>query len=147
MTQFVALGFPDQTRIGEAIRAVEKFHSDHSGALYASAVVSKVADGKMAVQEIIREGHGSTVVAALIGALAGLPAGPAAAAIMAAGGAVIGEAADLISEDHFAECVNKITNSIPLGGAAVIADVAEGDVPLFRTTMENAGGNAIGLPL
>jgi uncharacterized membrane protein len=146
VTEFVALGFPDQTRIDKAIRAVEKFQSNHSDSLYASAVVSKSTDGKISVQEIIREGHGGTVVAALIGALAGLPAGPAAATIMAAGGAVIGEAADLISDDHFAECVNKITNSIPLGGAAVIADVAEGDVPLFRTTMESIGGNAIGLP-
>jgi uncharacterized membrane protein HdeD (DUF308 family) len=42
---------------------------------------------------------------ALIGALAGVPAGPAAAAIMAAGGAAIGNAADLIAADdlEFAE--------------------------------------------
>jgi uncharacterized membrane protein len=125
---------------------VKKFHSDHSARLYASAVVSKASDGKISVQEIFREGHGGTIAAALIGALAGLPAGPAAAAVMATGGALIGNAADLITQDHFAECANKITDSIPLGGAVVIADVAEGDVPLFRTTMESIGGNAIGLP-
>jgi hypothetical protein len=37
------------------------------------------------VQEITKEGHGGTGVGALIGARAGLPAGPAAAAIAAPG--------------------------------------------------------------
>jgi uncharacterized membrane protein len=62
---------------------------------------SSSADGKLSVQEITKEGHGGTLVAALIGALAGLAVGLVAAAITATGGAVIGNAADLSTEDDF----------------------------------------------
>jgi len=146
MTEFVALSFPDQVKIDDAIRSLRKFHSEHSHKLYASAVVTKATDGKLSIQEITREGHGSTIVAALIGALAGLPAGPAAAAIMATGGAVIGNAADLTIQDHFTEFADNIAESVPLGGAMIVADVAEDGLPVFRAAMESIGGTVMGLP-
>jgi hypothetical protein len=57
---------------------------------------------------ITKESHGGT--GAFIGALAGLPAGPAAVAIMATGGAIIGNAAYLSAADDF----NKFANNINL---------------------------------
>lgn len=107
-TRCIDLTFPNQTKIDEAIRALRKLHSGSGIKLYASAVLTKNADGKLSVQKITKEGHGGTAVGALIGALAGLPAGPAAAAIMVAGGAVIGNAADLIAEADFKEFANNI---------------------------------------
>jgi hypothetical protein len=51
----------------------------------------------------------------LIGALAGVPAGPAAAVIMAAGGAAIGNAADLIAEDDFTEFADNVAGAHTAG--------------------------------
>lgn len=144
MNQLVVLTFPNQTKIDEATRALRKLHSERSIKFYASAVVAKNADRKISVQEITREGHGGTAAAALIGALAGLPAGPAAAAIMATGGAVIGSAADLSTEDDFNEFANNIADSIAPGGAAIVADVAEDGVTAFKAAMQGLGATALG---
>lgn len=141
MNQLVALSFPDQMKIEEAIRALRKLCSEHS--LYASVVVTKDSEGKLSVQEITKEGRGGTAVGALIGALAGLPAGPAAAAIMATGGALIGNAADLTIEGDFTELTNSIADKTPPGGAVIIADVTEESMSGFRTKMQAIGGTVI----
>jgi len=54
--------------------------------------------------------------ALLIDALAGLAAGSAAAPIMATGGAVIADGADLIVEGDFAKFTNGIANEVVRGG-------------------------------
>ena len=82
----------------------------------------------------------------MIGALAGLPAGPTAVAVMAAGGAVIGDSADVIAQDHFTEFANSIADKVPLGGAVVVADLAEYGVPAFQAIMESVGGTMMRLP-
>jgi uncharacterized membrane protein len=99
VNRLALLTFPDQTKIDQAIAALKKFHAERTIKMHGSAVVTKSADDKISVQEITKEGHGGTLVAALIGALAGLSAGPAAAAIMATGGAIIGNAADMSAEE------------------------------------------------
>jgi uncharacterized membrane protein len=143
MNRLAVLTFPNQTKIDEAIRALRKLHSGPGIKLYASAVVTKNADGKLKVQEITKEGHGGIAVGALIGALAGLPAGPAASAIIAAGGAVIGNAADLIAQDDFKEFANNIADNVVPGGAAIVADVAEDNLVAFKAMMQAVGGGVL----
>jgi uncharacterized membrane protein len=143
VNRLVVLTFPDQTKIDEAIGALKKFHSERTIKMRGSAVVTKSADGKLSVQEITKEGHGGTLVAALIGALAGLAVGPVAAAITATGGAVIGNAADLSTEDDFNEFANNIADNVARGGAAIVADVAEDGVTTLKTVMQGLGGNVL----
>ena len=143
MNRLVVSTFPDQTKINEAIGALKKFHSERTIQMHASAVVTKSADGKLSVQEITKEGHGGTLVAVLIGALAGLAVGPVAAAITATGGAVIGNAADLSTEDDFNEFANNIADNVVRGGAATVADVAEDGVTDFKIVMQGLGGTVL----
>jgi uncharacterized membrane protein len=143
MNRLVVLTFSDQSKIAEVIAALKKIHAERSIKMAGSAVVSKSADGKLSVQEITREGHGGTLVAALIGAFAGLAVGPAAAAITAIGGAVIGNAADLSTEDDFDEFANNIADNVARGGAAAVGDVAEGGVTAFKTVMQGLGGTVL----
>jgi len=130
-------------KIDDALRALKKLHLEHNAKLYASAVVTKGLDGKLSIQEITKEGHGGTAVGALIGALAGLPAGPGAAAMMATGGALIGDAADLTIQGDFTEFANIIADKLPLGGAAIVADVTEEGVSGFRALLQGIGGTVI----
>jgi uncharacterized membrane protein len=146
MDHVVTFSFPDETRIAEAIRAVRKFCLQTGDKVYASAVVIKDRDGKLSVQEISSGGHGAIIVAALIGALAGLPAGPAAAAITASGGAMIGAAADLTSHDHFIAFAASIAERAHPGGAVIVAEVDEDSAPSFRGIMETVGATAMRLP-
>lgn len=143
MNRLAVFIFPDQTRIDGAIGALNKFHSERNIKVYGSAVITKGTDGRFSVQEITKEGHGGVFVAALIGALAGLPAGPAAAAILATGGAMIGSAADLSAEDDFNEFANNVADSIAPGCSAVVADVAEDSVATVKARMRSLGATVL----
>ncbi len=143
INRLVVLRFSDQAKTDEAIRALRKLHSDRSVKLSASTAVARDSQGKLSVQEITKEGHGGTAAGALIGALAGLPAGPLAAAIMAAGGAVIGNAADLSVQSDFAEFANNIAGKIGPGSAVIVAEVDEGGVSAFESVMRDLGGEVL----
>ena len=143
MDQFVALSFPNQARVNEAILTVKKFHARNTNSLYHSAIATKGPDGKLLIHEITAAGHGGTIVAALIGGLAGLPAGPLAVAVMAAGGAMIGGAKDFTAHEHFTALANKIVDNVPIDGALVIADVAEDSLPKFRAILKGVGGSVL----
>lgn len=56
--------------------------------------------------------------------LAGLAAGPAAAAIAATGGVLIGDAADLIIEGDFSKLANNLSKEIAPGGSVIVAELA-----------------------
>lgn len=143
MNRLVVFTFPDQTKVADAIAALRKIHSERRVKMSGSAVVTKSADGKLSVQEITKEGHGGTLVAALIGALAGLAVGPAAAVITAIGGTVIGNAADLSTQDDFDEFAKNIADNVVRGGAAIVADVAEDGVTSFTSVARGLGGNVL----
>jgi len=99
---------------------------------------------RLSVQEITKEGHGGAAVGALIGALAGVLGGPLAATIAAAGGAILGQSADLISQRADAGFVEKVSAELTPGKAAVVADIAfakddfRNIVPRFSETARKA---------
>ncbi len=140
MSKFVAIVFPNEERIPEAIRALRNMHGGKGIKLFGSAVVVRDQGGKLSVQEITKEGRGGSAVGALIGALAGKLGGPLAAAIGASGGAILGESADLISQRADAGFVEKVSAELTPGKAAVVADVAEDGAPSFEAQMELIGG-------
>ena len=143
MNRLVVLTFPDQNKIEETVRALQKIRSERNIKLYGSAVVAKDADGKFSVREITTEGTGGTKTAALIGAIAGAFAGPAAAAIMATGGAVVGNAADMSAQDDFNEFADGVAARVAPGGAAVVADVTEEGVGAFEIIMQGLGATTL----
>jgi uncharacterized membrane protein len=92
------------------------------------------------VQEITKEGRGGTAVGAVIGGLAGLPAGPLAATIGAASGAIVGISADLINQHADTEFFDKISRELAPGKAPIVADVAEDGAISFEAQMQAIGG-------
>ncbi len=140
MSKFVVAIFPDEARTHQGARALEKLHADGGITLYASAVVTRDSEGKLSARKITNEGLGGTAVGALIGGLAGLPAGPLAATIGAAGGAIIGGSADLINQRADTEFIDKISRELAPGKTAVVAEVAEDGVITFEALMAEIGG-------
>lgn len=143
MSKFVVIVFPSEEKIPEAIRALRSMHGGEGIKLYGSAVVVRDQGGKLSVQEITKEGHGGAAVGALIGALAGLLGGPLAATIAAAGGAILGQSADLISQRADAGFVERVSTELTPGRAAVVADVAEDGAAPFEALMESIGGAVV----
>jgi uncharacterized membrane protein len=143
MSKFVAVVFPSEEKIPQAILALRDMHGGDGIKLYGSAVVARDPGGKLSVQEITKEGHGGAAVGALIGALAGLLGGPLGATIGAAGGAILGQSADLISQRADAGFLEKVSAELKPGRAAVVADVAEDGVTSFETRMQSIGGAVV----
>jgi uncharacterized membrane protein len=143
MSKFVVVIFPDEAKIPQATCALQDMHAEGSIKLYASAVVARDSGGKLSVQEVTKEGLGGTAVGALIGALAGLPGGPLAVTIAAAGGAIFGNSADLINRSDNTEFIDKISRELAPGKAAVVAEVAEDGVMSFEALMESIGGTVV----
>jgi len=143
MSKFVVVIFPDEAKISQATRAVKDLHAAGSIKLYASAAVARDASGKLSVQKITKEGLGGTAAGALIGGLAGLPLGPLAVTIGAAGGATIGISADLLNEGDEAAFAEKISHELAPGKAAIVAEVDDDGVIAFEALMQAIGGAVV----
>ena len=143
MNKFVIAIFPDETKISQGTKALKDLRAKGNIKLYASAVVARDSSGTLSVQEITKEGLGGTAVGALIGGLAGLPAGPLAVTIGAAGGALIGNSADLISRRAEAELADKISRELAPGKAAIVAEVDEDGLISFEALMKAIGGTVV----
>lgn len=143
MNEFVVVMFPDETKMQEGTRILRELRAKDSIKLYASTVIAKDADGRLSVQEITSEGFGGTAVGALIGGLAGLPAGPVAAMFGAAGGAIIGMSADRINQRTDIELVDKISRELEPGKAVVVAEIAEDGAGTFAALMGAIGGTVV----
>lgn len=143
MSKFVVVMFPDEAKIAEATRAIEDVNAKGNIKIYASAAIARNADGKLSEQEITKAGLGGTAVAALLGALAGLPGGPLAVTIAATGGAIFGSSVDIINQSDDTELIDKIARELAPGKAVVVADVAEDGVMSFKALMESIGGTVV----
>ncbi len=143
MSKLVVVMFSDAAMIREAIGALKKLRAERTIRLYASIVVARDASGKLSVQEVTKEGLGGTAVGALIGGLAGLPLGPLAVTIGAAGGALIGGSADLTNEGADTELAEKISRELAPGKAAVVAEVDHDGSISFEAMMKSIGGTVV----
>ena len=143
MSKFVIVIFPDETKFSQGVNTLKELHAKGDIKLHASSVAARDSDGKLSVQEITKEGLGGTAVGALIGGLAGLPAGPLAVTIGAAGGALIGNSADRTSQHAEAEFADKISRELAPGKAAIVAEIDEDGLISFAALMEAIGGTVV----
>jgi len=143
MSKFIVVRFSDDARVHEGIHVLKAMQEEGSIRLYASAVIARDKSGKLRVQMITHEGHGATAVGALIGGLAGLPAGPLGLAIGAAGGALIGGSAEYVNQRADSEFADKISRELTPGKSAVVADIEEDGVIAFEARMQVVGGTVL----
>ena len=139
MSKIVAAIFPDKAKADEGNLALKKLVADGI-AVHASAIVSRDLDSKLSLLECAYKGSHVTAAAALIGGLAGLPGGPIAAAVGAAGGALIGIAAELTKEGEQTKLLDRISHKLAPGQAALVADIAEVGMSCFEARMSAVGG-------
>ena len=143
MSEFVVVTFPDAAMIRQGTDALKKLDAEGTIKLYASAIVARDPSGKLSVQEVTKEGLGGTAAGALIGALAGLPLGPLAMTFGAAGGALIGNSADLLNQGDEAKFTEKISRELAPGKAVVVAEVHEDGLIAFEAVMVAIGGTVV----
>jgi uncharacterized membrane protein len=134
--------FPDEKTACDGDRAVKEL-AERGLVIYAAAVVLKDISGKIAVLDRWDSGSHTTAVAALIGGLAGLPAGPVGAAMGAAGGGLIGFSAELTDRGVEARFLNKMSHELAPNKAAIVVDLDDNGLSSFDQAVKELGGALI----
>ena len=142
MSQFVIAVFSDKASADNANGALRKLGTEGM-MIYRFAVLSKNSEGRICMLDRVEEGSKVTVVAALIGALAGFSAGPEAAIAGAAGGALFGLSAELTNRDVSNRAIYKISQELAFNQFAIFAEIASQDVESFEARMEELGGTIL----
>lgn len=140
MSRFVVVVFTNEAQAYEGTRALRDLHAEGSLTVYGMAVVSKDAEGKLAVRDAAEPGPLGTVVGALAGGLIGLLAGPTGLVAGSVGGTLIGSVVDILNLGVGADFVARVSQELAAGKCAVIAEVSEIWTTPLDTRMEAVGG-------
>ncbi|HVP58949.1 MAG TPA: DUF1269 domain-containing protein [Myxococcaceae bacterium] len=139
MNRMLVVVFDDEKRAYEGKNALRELDAEGSVFVYASAVVTKGADGTVAVKQE-EPGPVGSLLGTGLGALIGLLGGPTGAAIGAASGFTVGMAGDIDQTRVGADFIDDVRKALPPGKAAVLAEVDEDWTAPVDTRMEKLGG-------
>lgn len=131
--------FPDSEYAFNALKASQSMVSSY-------LLATKDLNGNLLVQETTKEKNGSTIAAAFIGGLAGLPLGAVGTIFGAAVGGLIGGTADFLNRAGEAKLVEDIGPELKPGEAALVLDVTENNMADFEALMKAVGGTVIRKP-
>jgi uncharacterized membrane protein len=131
--------FSELSKALEGREALKGLDRDDSITDYASAVITKNADGTCVVNEQDDTGL-RTVLGTSLGSLIGLLGGPAGVAIGAATGSLVGVTADLDNARIGADFVDEVSKQLTPGKSALVAEIDEEWTPWVNLCMEELGG-------
>ena len=143
MSTFVVALFPTEAKAYDGTRAMKDLQAEGSLILYGMAVVTKAADGKLAVKEMAEGGPFGTAAGLLTGGLVGLLGGPSAAATGVAGGALIGSWSDLVDLGVGRDFLDKVSRELTPGKTAVVAEVEEDGATPLDARVAAIGGTVL----
>jgi uncharacterized membrane protein len=143
MSEYIGIIFPTEAKANEGSRVLKDLHAEGSIALSGMVVVAKGATGTLSVKKSLDKRYLGTAAGALIGGLAGLPSGPIGVVFGAAGGALLGRAADAINLGDLTIFFDKVSRELPLGNTAIVAEVTEQKRGNIDTHMQAIGGTII----
>jgi len=142
MNKLIVAVFDTESQAFEGLTAIKSLHDDGLISVYATAVIAKDKEGKVEVKQEADKGPVGTAIGMLAGGLLGMLAGPAAAAAGAAAGAaatgmavgsglgaltgaMTGSLYDLSEAVIDADLMDRVTESIEPGKAAVLIEADE----------------------
>ena len=140
MDRMLVVIFSDIGKAFEGRDALKSLDRDDSITDYASAVITKNADGTISVNEAKGSGVLRTVLGTSLGSLIGLLGGPAGVAIGAVAGSLAGATADLDNARIGADFVDEVSKQLTPGKFALVAEIDEEWTPWVNLRMEELGG-------
>ena len=143
MSEYIGIIFPTEAKANEGSRVLKDLHAEGSIALYGIVVVAKGATGTLSVKKSVDKRHLGTAAGALIGGLAGLPGGLVGVVFGAAGGALLGRAADAINLEDLTGFFDKVSRELPPGNTAIVAEVTEQTQGNLDRYIQAIGGTII----
>jgi len=140
MERTLVVVFDSEKKAYEGKKALQRLDGEGSITLYANAVVTKSADGTVAVKDVNEPGPLGTVLGTTVGGLVALLGGPAAALVGATSGLAIGSAFDLDSVRVGEDFIEDVSKALAPKKAALIAEIDEEWTTPLDTRMEEIGG-------
>jgi len=140
MDKMLVVVFDSEIKAYEGSRALQELQNEGNINLYAKAVITRDAGGKVAVKQEGDMGPVGTAVGLLTGGLIGLIGGPVGVAIGASVGMSGGVLYDLAHLGVGEDFLSEVEKSLLPGKAAVVAEVWEEWTIPVDTRMEALGG-------
>lgn len=140
MSKVAVIVFNDEAQAYEGSRAIRDLHSQGSITLYADAVITKNAGGKVSLKRAEDADPIGTFSGLLFGSMVGLLGGPVGLAVGAGTGSLIGAAFDLSRAGIDDDFVHEVSEFLLPGKSAVITEIDEEWETPLDTRMEALGG-------
>ena len=140
MEKMLVAVFDSETKAFEGVSALKDLHNNGDITLYANAVVTVDANGKLNVQQTADEGPVGTATGLFIGSLFGLLGGPVGLAIGAGAGAIAGLTFDASNDSINTQFVDEVSGKLTKGKSAIIADIDETWTVPADTRLEELDG-------
>jgi uncharacterized membrane protein len=125
MEKMLVAVFDNETQAFEGLSALKELHKNGDITLYANAVVSADANGKLIVQQTTDGSALATATGLFVGSLVGLLGGPIGLAIGAGTGTMTGLAVDIGHDYVNADFVDEVSSKLNKGKTALIAEIDE----------------------
>jgi uncharacterized membrane protein len=140
MNKMLVVVFDNESKASEGLNALRELDRNGDITLYATAVVSKDAYGKLTIKQAADKGPIGTATGFLTGSLIGLLGGPVGLAIGAGVGMVTGLAFDVSEDDTNVTFVDEVSDALAHGQTAIIAEIEEAWTIPLDTRFQSLGG-------
>ncbi len=140
MDRMLVVVFSELSKALDGRDALKSLERDDSITDYASAVITKNADGTITVNEEDDPGVLRALLGTSLGSLIGLLGGPIGVGIGAAAGSLAAITADLDNARVGADFVDEVSRQLTPGKFALVAEIDEEWTPWVDLRMEELGG-------
>lgn len=143
----VVVSFTDRAKAFEAFSALKGIAADGRVGLRSAHLVTRDEQGRLSVPEGVRtDGATGTWGGGIVGLLIGILGGPIGMLFGWTGGMLVGGAFDASRADRSLGVLDEISDSIPLGGTAIIAEAEEFALEVLDNEMAALGGQVFRRP-
>ena len=140
MNRVIVAVFNERSQVFDGLDALRNLNHEDALALHEYAIIQKQPDGTFVVIDNDNKEGLRTLLGTSLGALIGLPGGPAAVALGAAAGTVAGVAAETDKALMTYDFVDKISEELTPGKFALIAAIDEEWISWTDLRMQELGG-------
>jgi uncharacterized membrane protein len=140
MDRMLVVVFSELSKALDGRDALKSLDRDDSITDYASAVITKNADGTITVNEEDDHGVLRALLGTSLGSLIGLLGGPIGVGIGAAAGSLAALTANLDNARIGADFVDEVSKQLTPGKFALVAEIDEEWTPWVNLRMEELGG-------
>ena len=141
----VLLSFGESSKAYQALSELKQAAAQNKIVLKTAAVVERNADGSLHIRDGYSDGAAGDAALAgtAIGALLGVLGGPLGVLMLGATGGLLGSMVSLDTLVVRASLLEQITQGIPAGAVAVLAEVEESDSNAVGGIVQSLGGGLV----